>query len=797
MEFLKTFSELNKTNAPIAGGKGASLGEMTNAGIPVPPGFVVLSASFEKFLEETDLNIEIDSILEKVKHEDINTVEQASEKIQSLILAAKMPDEIASLIQKYFKELGTEYVAVRSSATAEDSASAAWAGQLDSFLNTTEKDLLEKVKRCWASLFTPRAIFYRFEQNLHTQKISVAVVVQKMVVSEVSGIAFSVHPVTQDYNQLIIETGFGLGEAIVSGQITPDSYVVEKEPRRIIDKNVAEQTRGIFRATGGGDEWRDIPSTQGNEQKISDDQILELSEIILGIENHYGFPCDIEWAYENGQFYIVQSRPITTLMKKEENKIDLLKEFTNKNSSIEHADGRPVYFEMTLAGFTDRLPNSSIDSYRIGIGHLIDGELDYVSLVEDQDKIGRAVIENYLHNNQKIFNLYNDWNKKFEKMLEFFQTFFLYKLEDFSSDEILKLSKKLYTFYREEISMPGFTDGFMFYAEKRLKNLVEKFCLAEKTTEPIEIFTKLTASIEKSFFNEKENELRELAKTPDNKEKRKKFLNKYAWVKSSYAGYNPYTEKDLEKDLIELPEDTNLNQLSINRLEKENLLKKYNFDPEIIAIVRLTDLFIKWQDQRKVYTLTYATLRNKILKEISQRFSLDFSALEYALTEELMDVLAGKINLDDLRARQKTGVLFIHQEGKLQKIIVGEVAENFMTGIQTISLEGATEISGTVASPGKVTGPVKIVTSVKSLHKVERGDILVAPMTRPEHLMGMKKAAAIVTDDGGITCHAAIVSRELNIPCIIGTKIATKILKDGDLIEVDANTGIIKILKKV
>ena len=152
-----------------------------------------------------------------------------------------MPKDIGTAIQKEYKKLDAEYVAVRSSATAEDSASAAWAGQLDSFLNTTEKDLLKNIQKCWASLFTPRAIFYRYEKGLHKQKISVAVVVQKMVESEVSGIAFSVHPVTEDRNQLIIEAGFGLGEAIVSGQITPDSYVVEKEPRRIIDKNVSEQ----------------------------------------------------------------------------------------------------------------------------------------------------------------------------------------------------------------------------------------------------------------------------------------------------------------------------------------------------------------------------------------------------------------------------------------------------------------------------------------------------------------------------------------------------------------------------
>lgn len=313
MELIKNFQSINKNDVVIAGGKGASLGEMTQVGISVPPGFVILSVAFEKFLEETDLNVEIDAILDAVDHKEIHTVEHASEKIEALILEAKAPKYITDEINKFFKNLNSKYVAVRSSATAEDSSSAAWAGQLESYLNTTEENLLENVKKCWASLFTPRAIFCRLEKDLHKQKISVAVVVQKMVESEKSGIAFSVHPVTQDRNQLIIEAGLGLGEAIVSGQITPDSYVVEKQPRRIIDKNVQTQARGFYRAKNGGNEWRDIPKKQGEKQVLSDKEILELSETILRIESHYNFPCDIEWAFEARQFYIVQSRPITTL----------------------------------------------------------------------------------------------------------------------------------------------------------------------------------------------------------------------------------------------------------------------------------------------------------------------------------------------------------------------------------------------------------------------------------------------------------------------------------------------------
>ena len=316
MNFIKHFNQISKSDAAIAGGKGASLGEMTQIGIPVPPGFVVLSAAFEKFLKETDLNVGIDSILHSVNHKEMRTIENASEKIKDLILKAEIPKGIKDEIKKEFKNLKSKFVAVRSSATAEDSSSAAWAGQLDSFLNTTEKTLLANVQKCWASLFTPRAIFYRFEKGLHNSKISVAVVIQKMVESEVSGIAFSVHPVTQDRNQLIIEAGYGLGEAIVSGQITPDSYVVEKNPRRIIDKNISVQERGIYRKPkDGGNEWQNIPEEKGEQQKLIDEQILELSELIIKIENHYGFPVDIEWAKENNRFYITQSRPITTLDK--------------------------------------------------------------------------------------------------------------------------------------------------------------------------------------------------------------------------------------------------------------------------------------------------------------------------------------------------------------------------------------------------------------------------------------------------------------------------------------------------
>ncbi|MBI4993260.1 MAG: hypothetical protein HZC26_03975 [Candidatus Magasanikbacteria bacterium] len=341
---LKFFSHISKSDVAIAGGKGASLGEMSKAKIPVPRGFVVLASAFDRFLEETDLNAEIKARLKEVNPEDTNSVDKASNVIRDTIHDHEMPKDLAEEILKAFDELCTTsplpagrpspskgegaYVAVRSSATAEDSAVASWAGELETYLNTTRENVVERVKNCWSSLFTPRAIFYRHEKKLIDHYVSVAVVIQKMIQSEISGIAFTVHPVTEDYDQMIIEAGFGLGEAIVSGQITPDSYIVSKSQMSIVDINVGMQTRKLVKSVKSvkskvhkvvknddfANEWVEIGS-EGEKQKLSGKQIIEVAKVCKRIEDHYGFPCDIEWAMEGGKIYITQSRPITTLKK--------------------------------------------------------------------------------------------------------------------------------------------------------------------------------------------------------------------------------------------------------------------------------------------------------------------------------------------------------------------------------------------------------------------------------------------------------------------------------------------------
>ncbi len=324
MSHIKFFKDLSKKDVGIAGGKGASLGEMSQAKIPVPPGFVVLSGAFDRFLDETNLKEDIAAQLKKVNPNDTNLVNKASAVIRDMIHDHAMPKDLEKEIMSAFAKLDAKFVAVRSSATAEDSAVASWAGELETYLNTEKKNVLERVRQCWSSLFTPRAIFYRHEKNLIDHYVSVAVVVQKMIQSEISGVAFTVHPVTEDRNQMIIEAGLGLGEAIVSGQITPDSYIVNKNEMSILDINIGEQTRMLVRKVGkvkgkedeenNSNHWVTLDK-KGIQQKLSGKQIIEAAKLFVSIEKHYKFPSDIEWAMEGGKFYITQSRPITTLKK--------------------------------------------------------------------------------------------------------------------------------------------------------------------------------------------------------------------------------------------------------------------------------------------------------------------------------------------------------------------------------------------------------------------------------------------------------------------------------------------------
>jgi len=312
------FSEVARKDIATVGGKGANLGEMTSAHIPVPPGFIVTANAYYNFLQKSKLTDKIRNLLKPLEPSNSKQLQQIAARVKQVILAAPMPPELAKEIQEAYIKMGRGLVAVRSSATAEDLPEASFAGQQRTFLNVQgEKEVVAAVRECWASLFEARAIYYRHHQGFDHLKVGLAVPVQKMVESHTSGVMFTIEPVTNDNGKVVVEAVFGLGEALVSGEVTPDLYVVDKEELKIINKRIAKQEWQLVRNPVANDKEVNIqvtlPEAAQTQQKLSDDEIIQLVELGKQIENHYQFPQDIEWAKEDNQLYIVQTRPVTTI----------------------------------------------------------------------------------------------------------------------------------------------------------------------------------------------------------------------------------------------------------------------------------------------------------------------------------------------------------------------------------------------------------------------------------------------------------------------------------------------------
>jgi len=320
------FEELGREDIPLVGGKNANLGEMLKAGIPVPPGFAITAYAYKRFIEETGIAQQIYKIIEETVTDknDPKQYEEASKKIRALIESTPMPDYLAEEIKQAYRELSNRTnlvnvsVAVRSSATAEDLPDASFAGQQETYLNVSGEDkLLEKTVKCWSSLFTPRAIFYRTQKGFRHEDVLISVGVQKMVNAKAAGVMFTLNPVTGDRNHIVIEANWGLGESVVSGAVTPDYFVVDKNTMQIIERKIVKKTVEYVRDPETGETIHaEVPPERQEIPCLTDEEILKLAELGKKIEEHYGRAQDIEWAIDRDlpfpeNVFIVQSRPET------------------------------------------------------------------------------------------------------------------------------------------------------------------------------------------------------------------------------------------------------------------------------------------------------------------------------------------------------------------------------------------------------------------------------------------------------------------------------------------------------
>jgi len=325
------FENLRKTDIPSVGGKNANLGEMINAGIPVPPGFAITAFSYKKYIEETGISNKIYGVIKETvtNVNDPKQYEIASKRIRELIESTPMPKDTEAAVVTAYEELCRRlnlkdvFVAVRSSATAEDLADASFAGQQETFLNVRGiKGLLEATVKCWSSLFTPRAIFYRSEKGFAHDKVFISVGVQKMVNSRAAGVMFTINPVTGDPSQIVIEGSYGLGEAVVSGSVTPDDFVLDKKSVKVVERRLAKKTIAYLRDSNTGKTMHiEVPADKQGAPCIADEEVLRLGELANRIEQHYGKAMDIEWAIDRdlqfpGSMFIVQARPETVWSQK-------------------------------------------------------------------------------------------------------------------------------------------------------------------------------------------------------------------------------------------------------------------------------------------------------------------------------------------------------------------------------------------------------------------------------------------------------------------------------------------------
>ncbi len=677
-QYILTLSELDSSRVAQAGGKGASLGELIGAGAPVPPGFVVLSAAFSDVIGSGQHLQYLQDVLRRVDRGQIDPG-AASMEIAGHLSSMKVPDELAAAIEQAFVSLGASRVSVRSSATCEDSGSTAWAGQLETYLDVRPEQVVERVRDCWMSMFSPPALAYGAAHGYGAGQFAVAVVVQQMVASEISGIGFSVHPVTQEPDVMLVEACLGLGEAIVSGRIVPDQYIVKRSSNAILESVVGQQREGLFMDHNKAvAQWSDLDE-RGGRRKLTDEQILEYSSLLSRIHDHYGHPVDTEWAIQDGQFQVLQARPITTLAEEYQEplidpSIDWVRLIRRPLSLVEASiithwvDSK--HAERTLGLHVDRVM-------------AIQGEDDMANLIFDSPAL------------EACFDGVSKMMQQDRPRLM----------------EILEYGRSLHRNAHERIDRGehGFRD---------IQEAVDFFsdCAQHTTVFP---FWVLTVGERDGI---EDSEVRTLAE-----ELRSRTL---------YPA--------IERQII---------------------------DPMVAEITR--DMGFSSPEESR-HLVTWTELRDESLNcdELESRLDAVRQGQRF-----VFHTIDGE---DEVRFVSQTGYLLMRLAKQRQ--IVPESHED--------------QLSGQAAWPGVYRGRARVVLSPDVVGQTfEEGEVLVSIQSSPALMPFLQRCGAIVTDDGGIACHAAIIARELCKPTLIGTGKATSTIHTGDLVEVDTFSQTVRIVE--
>ncbi len=757
---IKFFSEIDAKDVHTCWGKGASLWEMTQAGLPVPEWFVLTTKAFWL----------------------------SSDKRENQVLEA-------------FDQLDCQFVAVRSSWTKEDGELDSFAGQFETYLFVKRENLVEQIIACHNSINSERIVSYCESKNIDRKEIKVAVVVQKMVNSEVAGVCFTANPVSWSRDEVMIEAWYGVGEAVVSGMITPDNYLINKKTGSI-QKTVSEQAKKLVLDP---EKWWVkeifISSQEAHLQKLSDEYIIELADFAKKIESHYWKPMDIEWAVEGEKLYILQARPITTL--KEDLSCDLFEMF------IKSIDQKKLYPPLTTSSifvqtctslyqpyvkkyFQDNKPMNVLTLHYLGKTWTYLDSVKLESLSEEMfykfltKKISKeSFFIEFDHYKNKIDLAYKKGSYKRIKSLSDSD------LEDFMKEVIANfLELDAMSLFSLVVDQSFLEKHFSLYTQGKV--LASDF---------------YTKSSEVPIISFDKKQYRDFLLTIATESTKSEMYEKLQYIGTSYSKYLFLDEIETflsqKYGNIALDSQPSL-ALQTEEEELKTLQQNYhdwyltlNEDEQLLASFIFTA--IECRDERKIPIQKAFCILSRCLEVFFTRKNIDVKYLWNITFEE---ILKGKEYLESIKdnlEKRELGCVFFANYGE-EKLEIEEGKEAFDKVFKEMQelyhLKDKIQILvGTSASPWKIIGKVRCVQFIEDADCFQDWEVLITGMTRPEYIPLMKNASAIITDEWGITCHAAIVSRELKKPCIIGTRVATQVLKDGDFVEVDADNGIISVLE--
>ncbi len=678
-QLIYTLTELDSSQVATAGGKGSSLGELTRAGAPVPPGFVVSAQAFTDAIHSGDHTEYLNDVLRRLDAEQL-TAEDAAAEIADHLQAVRVPDDVAAAIESGLTVLGASGVSVRSSATCEDSGSSAWAGQLETYLDVPPEHVVGRVRDCWMSMFSPSALAYGAAHGYGAGEFGVAVVVQQMVASDVSGIGFSVHPVTQEPKIMLIEACLGLGEAIVSGRINPDQYVVERGTDEILERVVGLQREALFVDSEEDPAvWREL-GEQGQQRKIDDKQVIEYANLLTRIHDHYGHPVDTEWAIENGRFQVLQARPITTLAAEYQEPI------IDVGLGWQQLVRRPMpLVDVSIASHWNDTQHAEKS-----LGLHADQEMAI------QDDTGLA----------NLFFPQQECDVLFNRVLN--------QLQDDRPRvvEILETGRRL---YRD--------------IESRIDRGPDQF---KDLDEAVDFFADVAQHTTAYPF----------------------------WV-------------------LSIMQNHQIDDQEIRGLAEE--LRSNSVYPAI---------------ERKII--------NPIVAKLAEQmgFSAPDEAIHVTTWSELRRGVLDRDLLESRLEAVRNGARFVFTTiDGVDQVHFVEQTEYLMMRIarqrQVVSESNENQLAGSAAWPGVYRGRARVLLSPDTVGQTfEDGEVLVSIQSSPALMPFLRRCGAIVTDEGGIACHAAIIARELRKPTLIGTQKATTLIQTGDLVEVDTYAGVVRVLER-